>query len=50
MGSAFNLSAFEYLLRYRSKKLQRVVVLCISLGIVQISVSKIFGLDEDNLS
>lgn len=42
MGSTFNLSALEYLLRYRSKKTQSVVVLCISLGIVQISVREIF--------
>lgn len=42
MGSTFNLSAFEYLLRYRSKKPKRVVVLCVSLGIVQISVAEIF--------
>lgn len=42
MGSIFNLSAFEYLLRYRSEKPKRVVVPCISLGIVQISVAEIF--------
>lgn len=49
MGSTFNLSAFGYLLRFRSEKPQRVVVLYVSLGTVQISVSRFLWIDEDNL-
>lgn len=39
MGSTFNLRAFEYVLRFISNK--RVVALCVSLEIMQISVTEI---------
>lgn len=35
MGSTFNLRAFEYVLMFISSK--RIVALCVSLGIMQIS-------------